>query len=58
MYESVISACEAIGHFGLPRAIGKLDDDRFLCANDLFLKLIGLLEDEFLLLPICEIVKL
>jgi signal transduction histidine kinase len=56
MYESIISACKAIGQFGLPRAIGKLDDDRFLCANDLFLGLIGLQEDEILILPVSEIV--
>jgi signal transduction histidine kinase len=57
MYESLISACKAIDEFGLPRAIGNLRTDRFLFANDSFLKIAGLEPDEILLIPLSEIVR-
>jgi signal transduction histidine kinase len=57
MYESIISACKAIDEFGLPRAIGNLRTDRFLFANDSFLKMASLERDEILLIPLSEIVK-
>jgi PAS domain-containing protein len=57
MYESVISACKALDEFRLPRAIGVLDRDRFLFANDSFLRATGLQPDEISFLRLSEIVK-
>ncbi|HYZ72320.1 MAG TPA: NUDIX domain-containing protein, partial [Chthoniobacterales bacterium] len=57
MYESIISACKVIDEFGLPRAIGNLRTDRFVFANDSFLKITGLERDEILLISLSEIVK-
>jgi hypothetical protein len=34
MYESIIPACKALNEFGLARAVGKLEMDRFIFAND------------------------
>ncbi|MBV8102160.1 MAG: hypothetical protein JOZ31_23695 [Verrucomicrobia bacterium] len=57
MYQSIISACKTIDKFGLARAIGNLRTDRFLFANDSFLKIASLERDEVLLIPLSEIVK-
>jgi hypothetical protein len=57
MFESIISACKAMGAFGLPRAAGNLHTDRFIVANESFLRIAGLDEDEISIAALSEIVK-
>jgi PAS domain S-box-containing protein len=56
MYESLISACNALDSFGLPRAVGNLLTDRFIAANESFLRLTGLEKDEIAGVSMSEIV--
>ena len=56
MYESIISACKVLDRFGLPRAIGNLATDRFIVANNCFLRVVGLSRDEILSIALSEIV--
>ena len=58
MYEALISACQAVEAFGLPRAVGRFDADRFVFANDSFLQAIGLERDEIASLALSGIVKI
>ena len=44
MYESIISACRVMDTFGLPRAVADLESDRFIFANNSFLRVAGLKE--------------
>ena len=58
MFESIISACKALDAFGLPRAAGNLHTDRFIFANQSFLRMAGLGKDEILIVVLSEIVKI
>jgi len=58
MFESIISACKALDAFGLPRAAGNLHTDRFISANQSFLRMAGLGKDEILIVVLSEIVKI
>ena len=58
MFESIISACKALDAFGLPRAAGNLHTDRFIVANESFLRIAGLGKDEILITALSEIVKI
>lgn len=44
MYESIISACQVMDTLGLPRAVADLESDRFIFANNSFLRVAGLKE--------------
>ena len=57
MFESIISAGKALGAFGLPRAAGNLHTDRFIVANESFLRIVGLEKDETSIVALSEIVK-
>src|SRR5689334_19861886 len=58
MFKSIISACKALDAFGLPRAAGNLHTDRFIAANESFLRIAGLGKDEILIATLSEIVKI
>jgi hypothetical protein len=58
MFKSIISACKALDAFGLPRAAGNLHTDRFIVANESFLRIAGLGKDEVLIATLSEIVKI
>jgi hypothetical protein len=58
MFESIISACKALDAFGLPRAAGNLHTDRFIVANESFLRIAGLKKDEISTVALSEIVKI
>jgi hypothetical protein len=57
-FEPIISACEALDAFGLPRAVGNLQTDRFIIANDSFLQIVGLAKDEIPFVALSEVVKI
>ena len=44
MYESIISACQVMDTLGLPRAVADFDSDRFIFANQAFLRVAGIKE--------------
>jgi hypothetical protein len=58
MYEALILACQAVDTFGLPRAVGRFDADRFIFANNSFLRAIGLERDEIASLALSGVVKI
>jgi hypothetical protein len=58
MEEALISACETLDAFGLPRAFGKFDTDRFIFANRSFLDALGIERDEITGLAMSGIVKI
>ncbi|HEX6563271.1 MAG TPA: hypothetical protein VF020_03250 [Chthoniobacterales bacterium] len=58
MYEAIISACQALDAFGLPRAVGRFDADRFVFANNSFLQATGLEKDEIRGLALSGVVKI
>jgi hypothetical protein len=58
MEEALISACEALDGFGLPRAIGRFNTDRFIFANHSFLDAIGIEKDEIGGLSMSAFVKI
>jgi hypothetical protein len=58
MYEALISACRALDPFGLPRAIGKFDADRFIFANNSFLRTLDLEGDEITSVALSGIIKI
>jgi hypothetical protein len=58
MYESIISACKALDAFGLPRAVGNLRTDRFVTANNAFLRLLGLEQEEISIIALSDIVRM
>jgi len=58
MYEALISACQVVDGFGLPRAVGRFDADRFIFANNSFLQAIGLERDEIASLALSGVVKI
>jgi hypothetical protein len=58
MEEALISACETLDAFGLPRAFGRFDADRFIFANRCFLDAIGIDRDEITGLAMSGILKI
>jgi hypothetical protein len=58
MYEALISACKAVDAFGLPRAVGRFEADRFIFANNSFLRAIGVERDELASLALSGVVKI
>ena len=58
MYESIISACQVMDTFGLPRAVADLESDRFIFANNSFLRVAGLKERLLPSLALSRIVKI
>jgi hypothetical protein len=58
MEEALISACEALDGFGLPRAIGRFNTDRLIFANHSFLDAIGIEKDEIGGLAMSAFVKI
>ena len=58
MYEALISACQAVDAFGLPRAVGRFDADRFIFANNSFLQAAGVERDEIASLALSGVVKI
>jgi signal transduction histidine kinase len=57
-FEPIISACESLDAFGLPRAVGNLQTDRFVIANRSFLQVVGLTKDEIPFVALSEVVKI
>lgn len=58
MYETIISACRALDAFRLPRAVGRVDADRFIFANHSFLQAVGLEQDEIRGLALSGVLKI
>jgi hypothetical protein len=58
MYESIISACQVMDTLGLPRAVADFDSDRFLFANQAFLRVAGIKESLVPALALSRIVKI
>ena len=58
MYEALISACKAVDPFGLPRAVGRFEADRFIFANNSFLRAIGVERTELASLALSGVVKI
>jgi signal transduction histidine kinase len=58
MFDSILSACESLDAFGLPRAAGNLQTDRFIVANKSFLRIVGLEKDEIPFVALSEVVKI
>ena len=57
MYDSLILACESLDLLGLPAAIGRLNLDRLVFANESFLGVIGLPRDRLFGEALCQFVK-
>jgi hypothetical protein len=58
MYESIISACQVMDTLGLPRAVADLESDRFIFANNAFLRAAGIKEELLSTLALSAIVKM
>lgn len=58
MYESIISACQAMDTLGLPRAVADFDSDRFIFANNAFLQATGVKDPLLSDLALSQIVKI
>jgi hypothetical protein len=58
MFEAIISACKELDAFGLPRAVGRVDADRLIYANESFLHATGLSRDEISGLALSAIVRI
>ena len=58
MYESIISACQVMDTLGLPRAVADLESDRFIFANNAFLRVTEIKESLLPALALSRIVKL
>ncbi|MBV8280304.1 MAG: hypothetical protein JO170_34275, partial [Verrucomicrobia bacterium] len=58
MYESIISACRVMDTLGLPRAVADFGSDRFIFANNAFLRVAGLKESLVPVLTLSAIVKI
>jgi hypothetical protein len=58
MYESIISACQVMDSLGLPRAVADFDSDRFIFANQAFLRVAGIKESLVPALALSRIVKI
>jgi signal transduction histidine kinase len=57
MYDSIITACKEMDAFALPRAVGQFETDRFVFANNSFLRAIGLKRSEISYLPLSSVTK-
>ena len=57
MYDSIISACKEMDAFGLPRALGQFERDRFNFANNSFLRATGLKSSEISCLALSAVTK-
>jgi hypothetical protein len=58
MYEALIAGCQAVDAFGLPRAMGRFEADRFIFANNSFLQATGVERDEIASLALSGVVKI
>jgi hypothetical protein len=58
MYESIISACEVMDTLGLPRAVADFESDRFVFANNSFLRVAGIKESLLSIVPLSRIVRI
>lgn len=58
MHESLISACQVMDTLGLPRAVADFESDRFIFANNSFLRVAGIKEPLLPTLPFSGIVKI
>jgi hypothetical protein len=58
MYESIISACQVMDTLGLPRAVADFGADRFIFANNAFLRVAGVKEEMLPSLALSAIVKI
>jgi PAS domain-containing protein len=58
MFEAIISACNELDRFGLPRAVGRVDADRLIYVNESFLRATGLSRDEISGLALSAIVRI
>jgi len=57
MYDSLVLACQSLDLLRLPAAIGRLNLDRLVFANESFLGLIGLPRDRLFGEALCQFVK-
>src|SRR5258708_13489917 len=58
MYESIISACQVMDTLGLRRAVADLESDRFIFANNAFLRVVEIKGPLLPALALSRIVKL
>jgi hypothetical protein len=58
MYEPIIETCRMMDTFGLPRAVGNIDTDRFIFGNSSFLRITGMKEGEGSGLALSELVRI
>jgi hypothetical protein len=58
MYESIISACQVMDTLRLPRAVADLESDRFVFANNAFLRVVEIKEAQLPTLALSRIVRL
>jgi hypothetical protein len=58
MYDSIIAACQVMDTLGLPRAVADFGSDRFIFANNAFLRVAGIKEKMLPSLALSEVVKL
>jgi hypothetical protein len=58
MHESLISACQVMDTLGLPRALADFESDRFIFANNSFLRVAGIKEPLLPTLSFSGIVKI
>jgi hypothetical protein len=58
MYEPIIETCRMMDTFGLPRAIGNIETDRFIFGNSSFLRITGMKEEEGSGLALSELVNI
>jgi hypothetical protein len=58
MFKPIRSLCDLLDAFGLPRVAGNLHTDRFIVANESFLRIVGLEKDEIASLALSEVVKI
>jgi len=58
MFNPIRLACNLLDSFGLPRAAGNLHSDRFIVANESFLRIVGLEKDEISRVALSDVVKI
>jgi hypothetical protein len=58
MYESLISACQVMDTLGLPRAVADFESDRFIFANNAFLRVAGIKDPLLPTLALSGIVRM
>jgi signal transduction histidine kinase len=57
MYDSIITACKEMDAFALPRAVGQLETDRFIFANNSFRRAAGLKRSEISRVALSAVTK-